>query len=97
MEEACQGFFKKEGCCWWLKNGSVSDAVPKSSDQSVNRGQVVYFPHCFLLSLKKVIFAQSCPTLSDPWTVARQAPLSVKEWTGVGSYSLLQGIFPTQG
>ena len=35
-----------------------------------------------------------------PWTVLRQAPLSLGfPWqnTGVGGYSLLQGIFLTQG
>ena len=35
-----------------------------------------------------------------PWTVARQAPLSVgfsSKNTGVGCHALLQGIFPTQG
>ena len=43
---------------------------------------------------------QSCPTLCDPWTVARQAPLSVGfsrqgHWGGLPA--LLQAIFPTQG
>ena len=35
-----------------------------------------------------------------PWTVARQAPLSMgfpSKNTGVGCHFLLQGIFPTQG
>ena len=35
-----------------------------------------------------------------PWTLAHQAPLSMgfsSQNTGVGSLSLLQGIFPTQG
>ena len=37
---------------------------------------------------------------SIPWTLARQAPLSMRfpgKNTGVGSHSLLQGILPTQG
>ena len=38
---------------------------------------------------------------ATPWTVARQAPLSVRyspsRSTGVGCHALLQGIFPTQG
>ena len=37
---------------------------------------------------------------ATPWTVAAQAPLSMNSPglnTGVGSPSLLQGIFPTQG
>ena len=46
----------------------------------------------------------SCPVVSDsfvtPWTVARQAPLSMEfsrqeYWSGFPF--LLQGIFPTQG
>ena len=45
----------------------------------------------------------SCSVVSDsttPWTVARQAPLSVEspgKNPGVGGPFLLQGIFPTQG
>ena len=44
--------------------------------------------------------AQSCLTLCDPWTVARQAPLSVgfsrqEHWSGLPCPS--PGIFPTQG
>ena len=43
--------------------------------------------------------AKSCLTLATPWTVARQAPLSMRfprqeYWSGL---FLLQGIFPTQG
>ena len=46
-----------------------------------------------------VLVGQSCLTLATPWTVARQAPLSMgfsrqEYWSG---HSLLQGIFPTQG
>ena len=43
---------------------------------------------------------KSCLTLATPWTVARQAPLSMgfpRQNTGVGCHALLQGIFPTQG
>ena len=38
-------------------------------------------------------------TVATPWTVACQAPLrnSPGKNTGVSSYSLLQGIFPTLG
>ena len=38
--------------------------------------------------------------LATPWTVACQAPLSMKfpsKNTGVGCHSLLQGVFPTEG
>ena len=36
---------------------------------------------------------------ATPWTVARQAPLSMRlsRQEGVGCHALLQGIFPTQG
>ena len=44
--------------------------------------------------------AQSYPTLCDPMDCTHQAPLPMGfpgQNTGVGSHSLLQGIFPTQG
>ena len=50
-------------------------------------------------SEKKVLVAQSYLTVT-PWTVTFQAPLSMDfpdKNTGVGSYSLLLGIFLTQG
>ena len=55
------------------------------------------------------LVAQSCPTLANPWTVSRQAPLSVRilqarilEWAAMpmpchAREDPLQGIFPTQG
>ena len=46
-----------------------------------------------------VLVTKSCPTLETPWTVARQAPLSMgffRQDTGVDCHFLLQGIFPTQ-
>ena len=46
------------------------------------------------------LVSQSCPTLCHtPWSVAHQAPLSTEfsKNTGVGSHSLLQGIFLTRG
>ena len=42
----------------------------------------------------KVEVAQSCPTLCIPWTIWPWN--SPGQNTGVGSLSLLQGIFPTQ-
>ena len=42
----------------------------------------------------KVKVAQSCPTLYDPMATTWNSP---GQNTGVGSLSLLQGIFPTQG
>ena len=46
-----------------------------------------------------VVVAQSCLTLCGPWTVARQAPLSLKfpgKNTRVGSHPLLWRVFPTE-
>ena len=46
------------------------------------------------------LVAKWCLTLATPWTVACQAPLSMRfsrlKNTGVGCHFLLQGIFPTQ-
>ena len=44
----------------------------------------------------KVKVAQSQPTLCDPMDYTVHGILQAKN-TGVGSLSLLQGIFPTQG
>ena len=51
---------------------------------------------CSVQSLSRV------PLFVTPWTATRQAPLSMEVYspgkdTGVGSRSILQGIFPTQG
>ena len=49
--------------------------------------------------LTKAKVIQSCLTPCAPWTVACQVPLSMefsRQNTGVGSRSLLQGIFPAQ-
>ena len=60
-----------------------------------------FFLMCYIHIMECVIHS----AVSDPYltsqTVAHQAPLSLEfsrqEYTGVGSHSLLQGIFPTQG
>ena len=47
-----------------------------------------------------MLIMRLCSTLCDPWTVARQVPLSMDspdKNTGVGCHALLQGIFPPQG
>ena len=54
-----------------------------------------YQQSIFRLEEVKVKVAQSCPTLCDPWTT--QSMKSPGQNAGVGSPSLLQGIFPTQG
>ena len=47
-------------------------------------------------TMVKVKVAQSCPTLCDPVDYTADGILQAGI-TGVGSHSLLQGIFPTQG
>ena len=50
---------------------------------------------------KKVLVAQSCPTLCNPMGCSPPGSSihgdCLGQNTGVGSLSLLQGIFPTQG
>ena len=41
--------------------------------------------------------SQSCQPFAISWTIAGLAPLSMEFTTGMGSYSLLQGIFLTEG
>ena len=54
------------------------------------------FARCFHIQYSlKVKVAQSCPTLCDPMDCSPWN--SPGQNTGVGSLSLLQGIFPTQG
>ena len=59
----------------------------------------IYLPYDIVSHL---LVSQSCPTLCDPMD-CRNPPGSFCPWdspsknTGVGCYSLLQGIFPTQG
>ena len=46
------------------------------------------------------LVAKLCPTLATAWTLAFQAPLSLRfpgKNTGVDCHFLLQGIFLTQG
>ena len=49
----------------------------------------------------KVLVAQLCPTLGDLVALAHQSPLSMefsrREYSTVGCYALLWGIFPTRG
>ena len=56
---------------------------------------------CFSHESVKVLAAQSCPTLCDPMDYSSARLLcpwnSPGQNTGVGSHSLLQGIFLTQG
>ena len=47
-------------------------------------------------SMVKVKVTQLCPTLCDPMDYTVHEILQAQN-TGVGSLSLLQGIFPTQG
>ena len=55
-------------------------AIPKHSTDSGHRVQALKDHFCFLLGFPKsrVLVTQSCLTLWTPWTVACQAPLSMK-------------------
>ena len=86
-----QGVFLTQGsnpCLLHLLHwqaGSLSLAPPRK-------------PYIYLyLSNVKVKVAQSCPTLCDPMDYTYSPWNSPSQNTGVGSLSLLQGIFPTQG
>ena len=67
------------------------------------QGSLITVPKAFPpLCLLVCVRAQGVWVFATPWTVARQAPLSMgfsrqEYWNGVGSHSLLQGIFLTQG
>ena len=54
-----------------------------------------------MLIIRKVKVKSLSRVTVTPWTVAHQAPPSMKFFpgksTGVGYHFLLQGIFPTQG
>ena len=55
-----------------------------------------YHIHIYQGSPKKVKVAQSCPTLCNPMGYTESCEI-LQAKTGVGSSSLLQGLFPTQG
>ena len=67
-----------------------TDAGDKVTCLDLGKGSATYL----ILKRSEVKVTQSCPTLCDamdcPWNSPGQN-------TGVGSLSLLQGIFPTQG
>ena len=54
-------------------------------------------PYLPTLCIVKIKVVQSCPTLCDPMDYIYSPWNSPGQNTGVGSLSLLQGIFPTQG
>ena len=65
----------------------------------VERGKTLKQSDNILVEMK-VSVAQSCPNSLQSWTGIHQGPLpwnSPGKNIGVGSCSLLQGIFPTQG
>ena len=81
---------------------------PKDSSElktlRINSSGKRLFPNPSLYSSKQrfpvlVLLVESCPTLCNPQTVARQASPwdSPGRNTGVGCHFLLQGIFPTEG
>ena len=68
-----------------------------STSEEPNMSQNCQAILLFLWSILKVKVAQSCPTLRDPMDCIYSPWNSPGQNTGVGSLSLLQGIFPNQG
>ena len=91
-------FFKCQFCIYYFNacNGALKLQVQKNKNITNNvftkipTKLFLLFPIRFIW---KVIVAQSCPTLCDPIDSPWNSP---GQNTGVGSLSLLQGIFPTQ-
>ena len=85
-----------DGGAWWATVHGVAKSRTRLSDftQFQDSSNCWLIEHSSVYMLVKV--AQSCPTLCDPrglyspWNSSDQN-------TRVGSLSLLQGIFPTQG
>ena len=76
--------------CSTVYNNQDLEATLMSINRGMNKEDVVY------MRKKKVKVAQSCLTLCDPNGL--YSPwISPGQNTEVGSLSLLQGIFPTQG
>ena len=83
---------------WSPATGSADKQVVQIEGRAIFQGALASVGIVFFLKSlkkKKVKVAQSCPTLCDfmdhsPWNSPGQN-------TGVGSLSLLQGVFPTQG
>ena len=76
---------------------------PKTVRQDLNHLQDQVSPNYVFFFTLSVAKYDNCSVVSNsfatPWTTAHQAPLSMEfsgKNTGVGSHSLLQGIFPTQ-
>jgi len=78
----------------WGKDCFVHSPIPNTSNRIQDPvGACVSF-------LCVCMCSQLCPTLCNPWTAARQAPLFMGLFSkniGVGCHNFLQGIFPTQG
>ena len=67
------------------------------ANQTLDTKTIRSWTRCGSESVNLSVISDSCVT---PWTVAHQAPLSMKspgKNTGVCSPSFVQGIFPTQG
>ena len=74
----------------------VDRSLPGSSVHGISQARVLEWVAIAFSQSKGV--AQLCPTLGAPWTIQDSWTIqnSPGQNTGVGSLSLLQGIFPTQ-
>ena len=89
--QVCYSFPAKK-----LMSSDFMAAVTICSDFRAQEEEICHYFHLFPPLKVKMKVAQSCPALCDPWTT--YSPWnSPGHNTGVGSLSLLQGIFPTQG
>ena len=105
LNEVCpQGkVFDQRLTRWGFIRASLIWGIRPGQPLVFHAGKVKYHNQGFQWLVAVVVVVkvtQSCLTLATPWTVARQAPLSMefsRQDTGVGRYGLIQGIFPIQG
>ena len=89
--------------CSVVSDSAIPWTVARQAPLSIGFSRQVYWSGC-------VLVAQLIQLFATPWTATIQDPLSVgfsrqEYWSGllfpstvgVGSHSILQGIFPTQG
>ena len=82
---------KLDRCGLWVMRLNMVEGARVLAFYRFGFESALYTSDCNLLSC--VLVAQSCPTLCDPLICPWN---SLGQNTGVGCYSLLQEIFPTQ-
>ena len=100
LNEVCpQGkVFNQSLTCWGFIRGSLIWGIKPGQPLVFHVGKVKYHNQGFQWLVVVVVkVTQSCPTLVTPWTVARQAPLSMgfsrqEYWTGLPFPSSVQWL-----